>query len=226
MIIISGASRGIGKFLLESFLHDKEQVLGFYNKTIPSTNQLNYYKLDITDESAVEKFISIMLPILDNLILINCAGINYNSLLHISDSDSWMEVIRTNLFGTYLLIKHFLPLMRNQEYGRIICMSSVVAQTCVPGASAYSASKAALWGLTKSIAAENARKGITANCINLGYFDIGMIKEVPEKYLNAIKLNLPNQKLGKPDEIFKAVKYLIDTDYMNGSNIDLNAGLY
>jgi acetoacetyl-CoA reductase/3-oxoacyl-[acyl-carrier protein] reductase len=116
--------------------------------------------------------------------------------------------------------------MREQGYGRIINFSSVVAQKGIPGTSAYAASKAALWGLTKSIAVENASKGITINNLNLGYFDIGMIKDVPDEMLSIIKKSIPQQKLGEPENILKAVEFLINADYMTGSSIDLNGGLF
>jgi NAD(P)-dependent dehydrogenase (short-subunit alcohol dehydrogenase family) len=116
--------------------------------------------------------------------------------------------------------------MREQGYGRIINFSSIVAETGIPGTSAYAASKAGLWGMARSIAVENASKGITINNLNLGYFDIGMINEVSEEYQQIVKKKIPTGKFGDPGNIFNAVKFLIESDYINGTSIDINGGIY
>ena len=116
--------------------------------------------------------------------------------------------------------------MRKEEYGKIVFISSVVAQTGVVGSSAYAASKAGLWGLMKTIVQENASKHITCNTLNLGYFNIGIIREVPEKMLEEIKNRIPNKALGDPEDIFKAIELLMNVSYINGSSIDINGGLY
>ena len=163
---------------------------------------------------------------ISKLTLINCAGNNYNSFAHKADVDNWSQVIDVNLTGTFNVIRTVLPIMREEGYGRIINFSSIVAQMGIPGTSAYAASKAGLWGLSKSIAVENAAKGITINNLNLGYFDIGMIKEVPEKFQEIIKEKIPTRNFGNPENIFNAVKFLMETDYINGTSIDINAGLF
>ena len=104
-----------------------------------------------------------------------------------------------------------------------MCSSDLIG---VPGTSAYAASKAALWGLSKAVASENARYGITINSINLGYFDIGMIKDVPSEVLEQIVSSIPMARLGDPDDILKTVEYLLSSDYLTGSQIDLNGGLF
>jgi acetoacetyl-CoA reductase/3-oxoacyl-[acyl-carrier protein] reductase len=130
------------------------------------------------------------------------------------------------LIGTFNVIRAVLPLMREERYGRIINFSSVVAQMGIPGTSAYAASKAGLSGLTKSIAVENAKRGITINNLNLGYFDIGMISEVSNEFQKLIKDKIPTGNFGNPINIFKAINFIIETDYINGTSIDLNAGLF
>ncbi len=138
----------------------------------------------------------------------------------------WKKVIETNLIGTYYMIRVFLPIMRQQNYGRIINFSSVVAQKGIPGTSAYAASKSALWGLSKSLAQENGGKGVTINNINLGYVNIGMgIEQVPEIYQNSIKSQIPTQRFCEPEDILKTVEYIRNTSYLNGSSIDLNGAL-
>ena len=226
MIIISGASRGIGKYLLGKFIEENKDVIGLYNNTKPEGNIDNYYKLDITNEDEVDKFVSSYTDRLNNITLINCAGSNYNSMAHKFDLNERKKVYETNTNGTFILMKSLLPTMRQEQFGRIINFSSVVPQIGTMGTSAYAGSKSALWGLTKVIANENAQKGITANCLNLGYFDIGMIAEVPEEVLNSIVTQITAKKLGDPVNIYNAVTFLINSDYITGTSLDINGGLY
>ena len=227
MIIITGASRGIGKFLFEKFVELGENVYGTYNSTNPETDKMEFFrKVDISNYLEVSNWIETIRSKISKLTLINCAGNNYNSFAHKADVDNWSNVINVNIIGTFNVIRVVLPIMREEGYGRIINFSSIVAQMGIPGTSAYAASKAGLWGLSKSIAVENATKGITINNLNLGYFDIGMIKDVPEKFQEIIKEKIPTGNFGNPDNIFNAVKFLMETDYINGSSIDINAGLF
>ena len=227
MIIITGASRGIGKYLFEKFSEEGKNVIGTYNTTRPDSKySTKYFKVDISDSDQVTKWIGLISDQLTNITLLNCAGNNYNSFAHKTDSAKWKNVINVNLIGTFNVIHAILPIMRQQGFGRIINFSSIVAQMGIPGTSAYAASKSGLWGMVKSIAIENARKGITINNLNLGYFDIGMITEVPEEYQNIIKQKIPTGNFGNPENIFNAVEFLIKSDYTNGTSIDINSGLY
>jgi NAD(P)-dependent dehydrogenase (short-subunit alcohol dehydrogenase family) len=158
-------------------------------------------------------------------VLINCAGTNYNAVGHKSDVGKWAEVINVNLVGTFRVIAALLPIMRDQNWGRIINFSSVVAQLGVPGTSAYSASKSGLWGLARALAVENAKKGVTINNLNLGYFDIGMITEVPVEFQQVVKAKIPTGQFGNPENIYRAIKFIVSNDYMNGTSIDISAGL-
>ena len=227
MILITGASRGIGKFLLEKFSELNETVYGTYNSTLPEFKKVEFFtKVDISNYSDVSNWIEKIKNKMTKIVLINCAGNNYNSFAHKADIDKWSQVINVNLIGTFNVIRAVLPIMRKEGYGRIINFSSIAAQIGILGTSAYAASKAGLWGLTKSIAVENASKGITINNLNLGYFDIGMIKEVPEKFQAIIKEKIPTGNFGNPENIFNSVKFLIETDYINGTSIDINGGLF
>ena len=227
MIIITGASRGIGKYLFKKFWETGETVYGTYNLTNPDADKKEFVmKVDISNNSDVTDWIEKIKSRITKLTLINSAGINYSSSAHKADVDKWSQVINVNLIGTFNVIRAVLPLMRMEEYGRIINFSSVVAQTLVPGASAYAASKAGLWGLVKSIAAENARKGITINNLNLGYYNIGMINEVPQELQEILKKKILTGNFGTPEIIFKAINFLRETDYINGTSIDMNGGLF
>ena len=225
MIIITGASRGIGYYLFNSFKEKKEDVIGFYNKTKPAQDYDSFYKLDVTNYQEVEMVLQPLLMGKEKLVLINCAGINYNSFAHKADPVKWQNVIETNLIGTFNVIRAVLPFMRANEYGRIINFSSVVAIKPTPGTSAYAATKAALWGMAKSIAIENANKNITINNINMGYSVLGMIKDVPKKFLDIIKEEIPEKKLCSPIDILNTVIYLMETEYITGESININGGL-
>ena len=223
MIIITGASRGIGNYLLNEFSKDNE-VIGLYNNTQINSN-IPMCKVDITSIDSINSFISENKEKLSNLILINCAGANYSAFAHKVDHTKWTNLITTNLIGTFNITSLILPIMREQQYGRIINMSSVVAQIGIPGTSAYAASKSGLWGMTKALSVENATKGITINTLNLGYYEIGMIDEVSQEMQNIIKDKIPQKKFGNPINILNAVKFLIDSPYITGTNIDINGGL-
>jgi NAD(P)-dependent dehydrogenase (short-subunit alcohol dehydrogenase family) len=226
MIIITGASRGIGNFLLNSFIHQSEQVvIGTYFNSKPIENIELFEKIDVTKIDEINDFIKKRVGDLKDITLINCAGISYNAYSHKSDPDKWKNVVETNLFGTYNFIRALLPLMREQKFGRIINFSSVVAIKPTPGVSAYAASKSALWGLSKSIAIENAIFNISINNINLGYSELGMIETVPEEFKKQIVSQIPAGILCEPKDILNTVNYLIGTRYITGSSIDLTGGL-
>lgn len=228
MIIITGASRGIGKFLYDSF-KTSDEVIGTYLTTKPeSLNDKDHlFQVDVSKYESVIHFVDTIKENLTDIVLINCAGISYNSFTHKSDPEKWRKVIDVNLIGTYHMIRALLPLMREQNFGRIINFSSVIAQKGTPGVSAYAASKAGLWGMTRSLAQENGSKGITVNNINLGYVSLGMgVEQVPQSFQENIKNQIPSKLLCEPNDVYKTVKFLMNTSYVNGTSIDLNGGLY
>ena len=226
MILISGASGGVGHFLMQKFIDEGIDVIGLYNNSVPTEHLELMHKTDISSVEEVKNFVTDNNEKFSRIILLNCAGGNYNAFAHKADPVKWAQLISVNLAGTFNIINALLPKMREENFGRIINFSSIVAQVGIGGTSAYAASKSGLWGMTKAIAVENASKGITINNLNLGYFDIGMIKDVPTEMQEQIKNKIPGKKFGNPDDIYKAVKYLIDAEYITGSSIDINGGLY
>lgn len=225
MIIITGASKNIGRYLFKRFKDEGEDVIGLYNSTLEGfeEDKENYYKVDITDYHEVQKLITTVHEKLKKVILINCAGLSYTGFAHKAEITRWQKVIQVNLIGSFNVIREVLPIMRNEQFGRIINFSSVVAVCPTPGVSAYAASKAGLIGLSKSLAIENASKGITVNAINLGYVSIGMgVEEVPLKYQEKMREAIPAGRFCEPEEIYNTVKYLITTPYVNGESININ----
>lgn len=227
MIIITGASKGIGKFLFDKFSEQGKEVIGTFNSTnVAGSSSNSMYHVDITDYMQITDFFLKIKDRLNEIVLINSAGANYNCFAHKANIDTWKKIIDINLIGTFNMIHHVLQVMREQNYGRIINFSSVIAQRGIPGTSAYAASKAGLWGLAKAIAVENGSKGITINTLNLGYFNIGMINEVTSEMKEVLKTQIPvNNQFGEPNEIFEAVNYIIKSSYLTGSTIDINGGL-
>ncbi len=226
MILLTGVSGGIGNYLHTCYQQRKEALLGTYHLNKPiEEGYRDTIQLDITDKSAIADFVKKYNSQLKNITLINCAGISYNSFAHTADLNSWSEVIHVNLTGTFFLIHAILPLMREQGFGRIINLSSIVGQMGVMGTSAYAASKAGLNGMIKSVALENAQKNITINNINLGYFNVGMIHTVSAELQDVIKQKIGTKDFGDPVNIFNTIEYIRNTPYLTGSCIDLNGGL-
>ena len=223
MIIITGVSRGIGNYLFNKYLQKGEEVYGTYNRNKPAVANDKYIsKVDVTDYQQVSRWVENIGSSSENVVLINCAGANYTSFAHNADLKNWIHVVNVNLIGTFYVIHAVLPFMREKGYGRIVNCASVVAQMPVPGTSAYASSKSGLWGLCKSIAVENARKGITINNLNLGYYNTGMIQEVPNEYQKLLKQKIPTGEFGNPSNIYHAINFLVKNDYINGSSIDIN----
>jgi len=221
-IIITGASRGLGKFIFEKYSSYGAPVIGTCNATV----RPGLYPLNIADENDVCNFFSQFTSTTSRITLLNVAGINSNSLAQKFSAEAFRSVLDVNLLGSFLMTKYALKIMRSAKYGRIINFSSVVPQRGVPGTAAYAASKAGLWGFSKAVASENAAFDITSNCLNLGYFDTGMIKEVPDAALEAIVSSIPMKKLGDPEDVFHAVEFLRKSNYVTGACIDINGGLY
>jgi len=233
-IVIIGASGGIGRYLMTSLL-DYEVIGSYHSTNLYQSDWIEVYKertggrvpllyqVDITDSCSLDNFAYHVIT--DHVVLINAAGVNINGSAHRYEEDWWDEVIDTNLKGTFLACKAFLPRMREKKWGRIINLSSIVGQLGVKGTVAYSASKMGLLGLTKNLAVENAHLGITVNALALGYFTVGMIDEVPHAMQEQMKKAIPVHKFGHPSNIDAAIRFLIEADYVTGATININGGL-
>jgi len=230
-ILIIGSSGGLGSSILKSFDEAKYNLaLHYYSNPFPiQSKSYKSYKADITEESEVERLIQDVVSDFGSIdIVINTAGVTISEMSWKTKLSNWDKTIAINLTGPFLVTKHALPHMRKNGFGRIIFMSSIVAQTGFVGASAYAASKAGLFGLAKTISKEVANKGVTANSIALGYFNAGMIEDVPQEMQNQLKEAIPVSALGKPEELAELIKYIISekSSYLTGQTINLNGGLY
>jgi len=160
-------------------------------------------------------------------VLVVFSNYNYNSFFHKYDSsyDELSKQIDVNIKGVTHAISCCLKNMRQKEFGRIILASSVTVEKNIMGTSVYAASKAFFENLVKTIALENGSKGITANCIQLGYMDGGLTYTLPTEFLEKTINTIPAKRLGKPEEIASTIKYLVSNSYVNGTTIKLTGGL-
>jgi NAD(P)-dependent dehydrogenase (short-subunit alcohol dehydrogenase family) len=226
-IIIAGSSGGIGQYLVRAF-SEGNRVIGTYFSAPPSdlVKGAEYFKVDITSSEEVTIFFNDLGPSLLKPVLIYTAGISPNNVTAKIVDQEWDDTIAVNLTGAMYSSRAIIPWMRKLDYGRFIFISSVLSRIAVPGTLGYSVTKAGLCALTKVIAIENASKDITSNALALGYFDIGIIKAVPGNFLNNNVIpKIPKKHVGDPSNIISAVNFIIDSDYLTGSIIDLNGGM-
>ncbi|MGM0479485.1 MAG: 3-oxoacyl-ACP reductase family protein [Bacteroidota bacterium] len=232
VILITGASGGLGSSMAEYFSREDYALVLHHNENIPLIDEaktIMHYKADLTNETEVEEMVQAILQRFNRIdIVINNAGVSESHISWKTALESWDKTIATNLTAPFLVCKHTIPVMREREWGRIINIASVVGQTGAIGTASYAASKAGLIGLTKTLSKELSSAGITANNLALGYFNKGMIRDVPEDLKEAITADIPLKRLGEPRAICHTINYLIDkaSDYITGQTINLNGGLY
>ncbi len=159
--------------------------------------------------------------------LVNNAGITVDKTVRKMSVDDWHAVMRVNLSGAFYMIKAVLDHMLERGSGRIVNVSSVIGQTGNIGQANYAASKAALYGLTQSLALETARKGITVNCVAPGFIGTEMVEAIPQPILDGIIEKVPLRRLGRPDEVARVVRFLLDDEssYITGAIYAVNGGL-
>lgn len=161
-------------------------------------------------------------------VLVNNAGITHDSSLKKMTSEQWQQVIDANLTSVFNMTRNVVPAMLDKGYGRIISISSINGRKGQFGQCNYAATKAALFGFTKSLALEVASKGITVNTISPGYIETPMLSSMKEDVLNSIIANIPVGRLGKTEEIAEAVAFLTmpESGFITGANLDVNGGQY
>ena len=184
---------------------------------------------DIANFSDCEKLTSLIMERFGRVdVLVNNAGITQDSSLKKMTPQQWQQVIDANLTSVFNMTRNVLPAMLEKSYGRIISISSINGRKGQFGQCNYAASKAALFGFTKSLALEVASKGISVNTISPGYIETPMLTSMKEEVLNSIIANIPVGRLGKPEEIAEAVAFLTmpESGFITGANLDVNGGQY
>lgn len=186
-------------------------------------------KLDVTNSAEVEALFKKIVSEQGRLdILVNNAGITKDGLMMRMKDNDWDSVLDTNLKGSFLCLREASKVMTKARYGRVINISSVVGEMGNPGQANYCASKAGLFGLTKSAARELAKRNITVNAVAPGFIETDMTAVLPEKGREALLQNIPMERLGSVDDIAHAVSFLISPQagYITGQVLSVNGGMY
>ncbi|MBW6520821.1 MAG: beta-ketoacyl-ACP reductase [Desulfoarculaceae bacterium] len=238
-VVVTGASRGLGRAISLAFLKAGATVIGIYGSNSeaartfaeechPFGDRLQLHQCDVADGSQVEEFFRQVEEEFDTIdILINNAGIRRDGLLALMDSKDWQQVIDINLTGTFHMSKQAVLLMMKQKYGRIINITSPVAHLGFAGQANYAASKAGQIGMTRSLARETARKKITVNCVSPGFIATDLLNDLSVEQVAAYKKLVPMRRFGTAEEVADAVLFLAgrQASYITGAVLEINGGL-
>jgi NAD(P)-dependent dehydrogenase (short-subunit alcohol dehydrogenase family) len=227
MIILTGASGGIGQAILPSLAALDGVIAIYYSKEpdIRGLKGVSTYQLDLTSEHQVGDFVTSIKCNLSKVTLVHAAVLSRDGLAAKFSTDDWDQVVNVNLRGNFLLSRAMLIPMIEEKWGRIIHLSSVSGMKGVPGTLAYSTSKTGLLGMSRVLANEYARFGITSNVLVPGYFNTGLIETLTEKVRKKIMESIPSGKLGDPKNIVNAIEFLMKSEYVNGSTINIDGGI-
>jgi 3-oxoacyl-[acyl-carrier protein] reductase len=237
--VITGASRGIGRAIALTLcrngfsiviaspeIEKNEEVAGEIRACSGEAMTLN---LDVTSPESVKAGFAKVLQDKGRIdVLVNNAGIARDGLAVRMKQADWDLVLNINLNGAFQCIQQALPSMMRNRWGRIVNISSVVGQAGSAGQANYAASKAGLIGLTKALAQEMACRGITVNAVAPGYIATDMTAVLPEEVKAKILASVPLGRMGKPEDIANAVKFLTseDASYITGQVLAVNGGMY
>ena len=233
--LVTGGSRGIGAAISIGLKNAGYQVAASYagNEAkaaeFSAETGIKTYKWDVADYDACAAGIAQVEADLGPVeILVNNAGITPDAPFHKMTRDQWQQVIDTNLSGVFNMTHPIWPGMRERKFGRIITISSINGQKGQFAQVNYAASKAGDLGITKSLAHEGARMGITANAICPGYIGTDMVMALSDKVRDSIVAQIPSGRLGTPDEIARCVVFLASDDagFINGSTISANGAQF
>ena len=235
--LITGGDRGIGRAIALKLAENGARIaiVGRDEKEIEKTSvEISDKKTrvlgivsDITKESSAEEVFSYVEKELGSVdILINNAGIVRDNLAVTMSDTEWMDVINTNLNAQFYYARKALRNMVKKRYGKIVFITSVTGMTGNPGQANYSAAKAGLSGLTKTLAAEYAKKGITINCVAPGYTETDMSKRISSTKKKEILKTIPMGRIGQPEEIASLVAFLVSEEaaYITGQEIAVDGG--
>mgnify|MGYP000651294156 FL=1 len=232
-VLITGASGGIGMRLAKAVISKGYRVVLHGNQHMEAISDLDgLFPEQITAVAAdisTETGISQLAQVAENCdVVLYCAGIPSAGISWKISAEEFRNVNAINYEAPFFISQQLIPAMRSKGWGRIVFFSSIVAQTGIPGTAAYSASKSALFGLTRTMASELASNGITVNCIAPGYMDEGMIREIPEAMREQIIARTPIAKLSDTEGIIKMVELLLseESNSITGQVLSVNGGLW
>ena len=235
-IIVTGATGGIGNSIIEKLHEQGAKILATgtneekLEKLKEKFNSIEILRFDISNHEMIEDFVNKATDILGGNLdcLVNNAGITKDNLTIRMTMDEWSKVIDLNLTSTFLMSKFAIKKMLKNKSGKIINITSVVGHTGNIGQANYTASKAGIVAMSKSLAIEYAKKNININCISPGFINTAMTDQIDEKFKEMIISKIPANRLGQPKDIANAVVFLASSssDYINGETIHVNGGLY
>jgi len=237
--LVTGGSRGIGKEIAATLAAAGAEVVLTSRAAEPAVRAAEILSeaggtvrgiaLDVTDSESIKRGVADLVERYGTIpILVNNAGITRDGLLLRMTKEDWDLVLDTNLTGTYRLCRAVLPGMMRARYGRIVNITSVVAQSGNPGQANYVAAKAGAEGFTRSLAREIASRNVTVNCVAPGFIDTDMTRSLGDSTRETLLDHVPMKRLGQPDDVARAVLFLasLEAGYITGATLNVNGGMY
>ena len=235
-VIVTGASGGIGNAIIKKLSEAGANILASGTR-IEKLEELKknfegikILKFDISQSEKIEEFIENATNELGGSLdgIVNNAGITQDNLAIRMSLDEWQKVININLTSTFLMSKFAIKKMLKNKSGKIVNITSVVGHTGNLGQANYTASKAGIVAMSKSLAIEYAKKNININCISPGFIKTAMTDKIDDKFKEVIISKIPSARLGEPDDIANAVLFLSSdqSNYINGETLHVNGGMY
>ena len=235
-IIVTGASGGIGNAIIKKLNEAGANILASgtriekLEELKKNFENIKILKFDISQSDKIEEFIENATNELGGSLdgIVNNAGITQDNLAIRMNLDEWQKVININLTSTFLMSKFAIKKMLKNKSGKIVNITSVVGHTGNLGQANYTASKAGIVAMSKSLAIEYAKKNININCISPGFIKTAMTDKIDEKFKEVIISKIPSARLGEPDDIANAVLFLSSdqSNYINGETLHVNGGMY
>lgn len=233
--VVTGGTRGIGKEISKALKDDGYKVIAVYHgneeaaKSFREETGCHTIKFDVSDfdqcQNAIETIESEYGPV---DVLVNNAGITRDGVLHKMPLQNWNDVIQTNLTSCFNMCRAVILKMRERQFGRIVNISSINGQKGQFGQVNYSAAKAGMIGFTKALALESAAKNVTVNAVCPGYIATDMTSQMPQDVLDSIIRQIPEMRMGKPEEIAAIVSFLVSEKaaFVTGATLSANGGQY
>ena len=235
-IVVTGATGGIGNSIIEKLYNAGANVLatGTKNEKLEELKKkfhnIKTLKFDISQTDNLENFVEDATKQLGGKLdcMVNNAGITQDNLAIRMSIEEWKKVIDINLTSTFLISKFAIKKMLKNKKGKIVNITSIVGHTGNLGQTNYTASKAGIIAMSKSLAIEYAKKNINVNCISPGFIKTAMTDKIDEKFKEVIISKIPSARLGEPEDVANAVVFLASShsDYINGETLHVNGGMY
>jgi acetoacetyl-CoA reductase len=231
--VVTGGTRGIGRAISVGLKNAGYNVAANYGGNDQAAQRFNeetgipVYKFDVGDFGACAQGVKAIEAALGPIeVLVNNAGITRDATMHRMGCEQWDAVIQTNLSSCFYMSRAAIEGMRTRGFGRIVNIGSINGQAGQYGQVNYAAAKSGIHGFTKALAQEGAARGITVNAVAPGYVDTDMVRAVPADVLDKIIARIPVGRLGKAEDIARAVLFLVadDADFITGSTLSVNGG--